>query len=254
MQFSILTIFPEMFTGFLEYGIIRRAIKRNLIATSIINIRSHAAGRHRTTDDRPYGGGNGMVMKPEPLAGAIRQAVNRFADTLTIHLTPQGRVFDQDTARELTRTDHIVLICGRYEGIDERICETLVDRELSIGDYVLSGGEVAAMVVIDAVTRLLPDALGGDHSADTDSFADQRLAHAQYTRPREFEGRAVPDVLFSGNHREIDCWRTQSAMIRTLLKRPDLLSERLLNDEEVQILKKWYIEIGRIIKFSETNG
>ena len=163
MQFSILTIFPEMFTGFLEHGIIRRAIKRNLVATSILNIRNHAVGRHRNTDDRPYGGGNGMVMKPEPLAGAIRQAVNRFADTLTIHLTPQGRVFDQDTARELTRTDHIVLICGRYEGIDERICETLVDRELSIGDSVLSGGEVAAMFVIDAVTRLLPDALGGDH-------------------------------------------------------------------------------------------
>ena len=254
MQFSILTIFPEMFTGFFEHGIIRRALDRGVIDTGIINIRNHAAGRHRVTDDRPYGGGNGMVMKPEPLAGAIRQAVSSVPDALTIHLTPQGRVFDQDTARELARTDHIVLICGRYEGIDERICETLVDRELSIGDFVLTGGEVAAMVVIDAVTRLLPDALGGDHSADTDSFADQRLAHAQYTRPREFEGKAVPEVLFSGNHREIDRWRTESAMIRTLLKRPDLLSERILNDEEVQILKKWQLEIGRIIKFSEKNG
>ena len=254
MKFSILTIFPDMFTGFLEHGIIRRAMDRGLIDTGIINIRDHAAGRHRVTDDRPYGGGNGMVMKPEPLAGAIRETVNRYPDALTIHLTPQGRVFDQDTARELTRTDHIVLICGRYEGIDERICETLVDRELSIGDYVLTGGEVAAMVVIDAVTRLLPSALGGDHSADTDSFADQLLAHAQYTRPQEFEGKVVPDVLLSGNHREIDRWRTESAMIRTFLKRPDLLTKRLLTDEETQILKKWYMEIGRIIKNSGTNG
>jgi len=253
MKFSILTIFPDIFTGFLEHGIIRRAMDRGLIDTGIINIRNHAAGRHRVTDDRPFGGGDGMVMKPEPLASAIREAANHSPDALTVHLTPQGRVFDQDTARELTEIDHIVLICGRYEGIDERICETLVDRELSIGDYVLTGGEVAAMVVIDAVTRLLPGALGGDHSSDTDSFADQLLAHAQYTRPREFEGKAVPDLLLSGNHKEINRWRNESAMIRTLLKRPDLFTERSLTDEEIQILKKWQMEIGRIIKINGPN-
>ncbi len=248
MKFSILTIFPDMFTGFLEHGIVRRAIDRRLIDTDVLDIRNHAAGRHRVTDDRPYGGGDGMVMKPEPLAGAIRDVVHRDPEALVVHLTPQGRAFDQETARALSETGHLVLICGRYEGIDERICETLVDRELSIGDYVLTGGELAAMVVVDAVTRLLPGALGGDTSAETDSFAGRLLAHAQYTRPRVFEDQTVPDVLLSGNHREIDRWRQESALIRTLLKRPDLLTGRSMTDGERLILKRWRTRLDRLIE------
>lgn len=252
MKFSILTIFPEMFTGFLEHGIVRRAIDQGLIETGIINLRDYATGRHRVTDDRPFGGGDGMVMKPEPLAAAIRAATDEKEKAETIYLTPQGVGFNQNIAREISNIDHAVLICGRYEGVDERICETMVDRELSIGDYVLTGGEIPAMVVVDAVTRLLPGALGGEHSADTDSFAAQRLAHAQYTRPREYEGRAVPEVLLSGNHKRIDQWRAESALIRTCLKRPDLLNRQLLNEEELRILKKWYARFGKILGKSET--
>lgn len=253
MKFSILTIFPEMFAGFLRHGIVRRALDQGLIETGIINIRDHAAGHHRVTDDRPFGGGDGMVMKPEPLAAAIRAVIDDTVKTETIHLTPQGVGFSQKVAREISNIDHVVLICGRYEGVDERICETMVDRELSIGDYVLTGGEIPAMVVIDAVTRLLPGALGGEHSADTDSFANQRLAHAQYTRPRVFEGQTVPEILLSGNHRKIDQWRVESALIRTCLKRSDLLSQRLLNEEERRILKKWHKKIGTILEKSETH-
>jgi len=254
MKFSILTIFPDMFAGFLEYGIIRRALDRGLIDTDVINIRDHAKGRHLVTDDRPFGGGDGMVMKPEPLAGAIREAVIRHPEALTIHLTPQGRSFDQDTARELSKIGNIVLICGRYDGIDERICETLVDRELSIGDYVLTGGELAAMVVVDAVTRLLPGALGGETSAETDSFASKFLAHAQYTRPRIFEDQVVPDVLLSGNHGKIDDWRLESGLIRTLLKRPDLLSGHLFTKEEKDILKEWQARLNRLIGSNQKDG
>jgi tRNA (guanine37-N1)-methyltransferase len=254
MKFSILTIFPDMFTGFLEHGIIRRALDRGLIDTDVINIREHAKGRHLVTDDRPFGGGDGMVMKPEPLAGAIRQAVHRHPGALTIHLTPQGRAFDQDTARELSEIGNIVLICGRYDGIDERICENLIDRELSIGDYVLTGGELAAMVVVDAVTRLLPGALGGKTSAATDSFAAKFLAHAQYTRPQIFEDQPVPDVLLSGNHRKIDDWRLESGLIRTLLKRPDLLSGHVFTKEEKNILKEWQARLNRLIGSNQEDG
>lgn len=254
MKFSILTIFPDMFSGFFEHGIIRRAIDQNLIATDVINIRDHAAGRHQVTDDRPYGGGDGMVMKPEPLAGAIREAVCHSPEAVTIHLTPQGRAFDHGTAAMLAGVGHVVLICGRYEGIDERIGQTRVDLELSIGDYVLTGGELAAMVVMDAVTRLLPGALGGEHSADTDSFAQRLLAHAQYTRPREFEGDGVPEVLLSGDHQKIDAWRTESALIRTFLKRPDLLDGQTLSPAEIRILKKWAARIDRKLAESGTSG
>ena len=251
MKFSILTIFPDLFTGFFRHGIVRRALDLGLIDAKIVNIRDHATGRHRVTDDRPFGGGDGMVMKPEPLAAAIRAVAGNREKTEIIYLTPQGVGFDQNIAAEISAFDHAVLICGRYEGVDERICETMVDRELSIGDYVLSGGEIPAMVVIDTVTRLLPGALGGEHSADTDSFAGPRLAHAQYTRPRVHEGQAVPEVLLSGNHRKIDYWRTESALIRTCLKRPDLLDGRRLNEKERRILKKWQRQIETIIAKSE---
>jgi tRNA (guanine37-N1)-methyltransferase len=189
-----------------------------------------------------------MVMKPEPLAQAIRDAKKGAPRSRTILLTPQGRVLSQPLARELAQCEALILVCGRYEGIDERIYQNFIDDELSIGDYVLSGGEVAAMVVIDAVTRLIPGALGSEDSADQDSFTADLLDFAHYTRPPSFEGEDVPDVLLSGNHSEIARWRLESALIRTLLKRPDLLEQRNFEDEELGILKKWLHKIETVIR------
>jgi tRNA (guanine37-N1)-methyltransferase len=247
MKFTVLTIFPEMFTSFFGYGIVSRAIQGALISARAVNIRDYTRDRHRTTDDRPYGGGAGMVMKPEPLAAAIREARQKEPETLTVHLSPQGRMLDQDTARELAAGPDMILVCGRYEGIDERVCEDLIDVELSIGDYVLTGGELAAMVVIDAVTRLIPGALGKEASARTDTFSGARLKHAQYTRPPTFEGAEIPEVLRSGNHAEIDRWRLESTLVRTLLKRPDLLRAQPLTAYEVGILRNWRREIDHLI-------
>jgi tRNA (guanine37-N1)-methyltransferase len=265
MEFIVLTIFPEMFDSFFGNGMLKRAIVRNKISASCINIRDFCKGVHRVADDRPYGGGCGMLMKPEPLAAAIRAAKRRVAAAQTVLLSPQGRPFDQRMAFELasgdasssmtspphTESDRqdagLILICGRYEGIDERIRQELVDEEISIGDYVLTGGELAAMVVIDAVTRLVPGVLGGEESALKDSFTDDLLEHAHYTRPYDFEGRKVPDVLLSGNHREIDQWRREGALIRTCLKRPDLMYKRSFDAEEKAILKKWHLEIEKLI-------
>jgi tRNA (guanine37-N1)-methyltransferase len=248
MQFTILTIFPDMFDLFWKHGIIRRAIENKKIFTSAVNIRDYAEDRHQVTDDRPYGGGSGMVMKPEPLAAAIRETSKKRAGAKTVLLTPQGRVFNQKMARELATSEGLILVCGRYEGVDERICHNLIDYEISIGDYVLTGGELAAMVIIDAVTRLIPGALGGEDAAEKDSFADDLLEHAHYTRPASFEGREVPEVLLSGHHEEIEKWRLESSVMRTLLKRPDLLQNRELNLQEIEILKKWYREIKNILE------
>ena len=247
MNFTALTIFPEMFNPFWEHGIIRRAIDRNKIRVSAIDIRDFAEGKHRVTDDRPYGGGCGMVMKPEPLAGAIRAAREKAPSAKTILLTPQGRRLNQQMARELATCSALILVCGRYEGIDERICDELIDDEISIGDYVMTGGELAAMVIIDAVTRLIPGTLGGEDSAEKDSFSDDLLEHAHYTRPRNFENNEIPEVLVSGHHREIEQWRLESSVMRTLLKRPDLLQNRALNNGEVEILSKWYRIIENLI-------
>ena len=247
MNFIVLTIFPEMFKSFWAHGIIKRAIERNKISASTINIRDFAEGRHKSTDDRPYGGGCGMVMKPEPLAGAIRLAKKKFPDSITIQLTPQGRVFNQKIAQKLALHDGLILVCGRYEGIDERIQMNLIDDEISIGDYVLTGGELAAMVIIDAATRLIPGTLGGVDSAEKDSFSDDLLEHAQYTRPRTFEGEDVPEVLLSGNHKEIEKWKLETSLIRTFLKRKDLLKNRPLSKQEIEILKKWCLDIEKII-------
>jgi tRNA (guanine37-N1)-methyltransferase len=225
MNFVALTIFPEMFNPFREHGIIRRAIEQNKIRVSAFDIRSFAQGKHRVTDDRPYGGGCGMVMKPEPLAAAIRAATKNAPSSKKILLTPQGRRFDSNVAQELTLSDGLILICGRYEGIDERICLDFIDDEISIGDYVLTGGELAAMVVIDAVTRLIPGILGGKESAEKDSFSGSVLKYAQYTRPRSFEGHDVPDILLSGNHEAIARWREEQSEKRTRERRPDLLKE-----------------------------
>ena len=250
MFFTVLTIFPEMFDPFWGHGIIRKAIEEKKILTSTINIRDYAQDRHQVTDDRPYGGGSGMVMKPEPLAGAIRAAAQTVPEAKTVLLTPQGQVFDQKMARELASLDGLVLVCGRYEGVDERVCHDLVDYEISIGDYVLTGGELAAMIVIDAATRLIPGVLGGDQAAEKDSFSDGLLEHAHYTRPRIFEGREVPEVLLSGHHREIEKWRLESSLMRTLLKRSDLLQKKALDRQEIEILNKWHHVIKKILDYS----
>jgi len=247
MDFTVLTIFPEMITPFREHGIIRRAIEQRQIGVSSINIREFAPGRHQVTDDRPYGGGCGMVMKPEPLSGAIAAAKKITPAARTVLLTPQGKTFNQALATKLAQCEGLIFVCGRYEGVDERICHDFIDEEISIGDYVLTGGEMAAMVIIDAVTRLLPGVLGGVDSADKDSFAEGLLEHAHYTRPREFEGQEVPSVLLSGNHQQVDAWRLESSLIRTLLKRPDLLEEKQLSSAEIEILKGWCHRIEEII-------
>ena len=238
-----------MFDPFWDHGIIRRAIDQKKIFASTLNIRDFAEDKHQVTDDRPYGGGSGMVMKPEPLAGAIRAANRKFPSAKTILLTPQGRVFNQAVANELAASEGLVLVCGRYEGVDERISHDLIDTEISIGDYVLTGGELAAMVVIQAVTRQIPGTLGGEDAAEKDSFSNGLLEHAHYTRPLVFEGKAVPEILLSGHHEEIENWRLESALMRTLLKRPDLLKNKSLNKQELDILKKWSRNIQNIINF-----
>ena len=249
MHFTVLTIFPEMFDPFWGHGIVRRAIENKKIFASAVNIRNYAEDQHQVTDDRPYGGGSGMVMKPEPLAAAIRDANNTLHAAKTVLLTPQGRVFNQQMARELASFEGLILVCGRYEGIDERICHDLIDYEISIGDYVITGGELAAMIIIDAVTRLIPGVLGGEEAAEKDSFSAGLLEHAHYTRPRKFEGREVPEILLSGHHQEIEKWRLESSMMRTLIKRPDLLQKKDLNRQEQEILKKWNLAIEKILKF-----
>lgn len=238
-----------MFDLFWGQGIIRRAIDQKKIIASALNIRDYAEDKHHVTDDRPYGGGSGMVMKPEPLAGAIRAASRQIPSAKTILLTPQGQVFDQKLANELASLEGLVLVCGRYEGVDERICHDLIDYEISIGDYVLTGGELAAMVLIDAVTRQIPGALGADDSAVKDSFSNGLLEHAHYTRPPVFEGQTVPEILLSGHHAEIENWRRESSLIRTLLKRPDLLQNRHLDEKEIEILNKWSRHIQEIVNF-----
>lgn len=243
-----MTIFPEMFKSFWEHGMIKRAIEQDNISASAINIRDFAKGRHSPTDDRPYGGGCGMVMKPEPLAAAIRAAKKKSPSSKTILVTPQGRSFDQNLARELALQEGLILVCGRYEGLDERICNDFIDEEISIGDYVLTGGELPAMVIIDAVTRLIPGVLGGADSAEKDSFSDNLLEYAHYTRPRNFEGEEVPDVLLSGNHKLIENWRLEMSLKRTFLKRPDLLENRPLNKQEIEILEKWCLDLEKIIR------
>lgn len=247
MNFIVLTIFPEMFDLFWEHGIIKRALSKNKIDASVLNIRDFAQGKHCVTDDRPYGGGCGMVMKPEPLAATIRAAKKKSPESKAVLMTPQGRCFNQAMALKLASSKGIILVCGRYEGVDERIRQDFIDEEISIGDYILTGGELAAMVVMDAVTRLIPGTLGGLDSAEKDSFSGSVLEHAHYTRPQSFEGARVPGVLLSGNHKEIERWRLETSLIRTFLKRRDLLENRPLDPQEVKILKKWCHKIEKII-------
>jgi tRNA (guanine37-N1)-methyltransferase len=248
VNYTVLTIFPELFDAFWAHGIVRRALTQGQVTAGVINIRDYAQGRHKVTDDRPYGGGAGMVMKPEPLAAAIYAAREKYPEAMTVMLTPQGRKFDQAMAGELSRERGLILVCGRYEGVDERICGDQIDLEISIGDYVLTGGEVAAMAVIDAVTRLIPNVLGNADSARQDSFSQDLLEHGHYTRPPSFNNESVPEVLLSGNHSAIELWRREYSLVKTLLKRPDLLEERSLDKTELEILKKWRNDIESIIR------
>jgi tRNA (guanine37-N1)-methyltransferase len=238
MRFDVLTLFPELFSSFLKETILGRAVKAGLVDIRLVNIRSFAKGRHLVTDDRPFGGGEGMVMKPGPVLRAL-ESIDRAKDrSLVLLLTPQGRTFDQPLAWELSRMEQIILICGRYEGVDERIRTSSVDLELSIGDYVLSGGEMAAMVVMDAVSRLVPGVLGGERSAQEDSFEEGLLEYPQYTRPRVFKNKEVPAVLLSGDHEKIRMWRRTESLKRTLERRPDLLEKAKLTEEDKRILAK----------------
>ncbi len=254
MKIIALTIFPELLQAFWDNGIMRRAKAEGIIEPTAINIRDHAQGRHRVTDDRPYGGGCGMVMKPEPLAAAIGAARQTAPTAPTILLSPQGQRFDQHMALDLARQESLILICGRYEGIDERVTEQYVDLEISIGDFVLTGGELAAMAIMDAVTRLLPGALGNADSADQDSFRQHGLDCGHYTRPPRFQGRQVPEVLLSGHHELITEWRRADGLMRTLVRRPDLLRVKPLDAQEVALLEKWRREIDELIRNQRDGG
>ncbi len=228
LSFTLITIFPRMFDSPLGYSILKRAQEKQLISFNFIDPRDYTADRHRTTDDYPYGGSQGMVMKPEPLVAAIEEAKSRSSNARIVLLTPQGRVFDQIVAQRLSQQQEIVLICGRYEGIDERV-KAYVDEEISIGDYTLSGGEPAAIVVIDTVSRLLPGVLGNENSPLEESFTDGLLEYPQYTRPEDFRGMKVPEVLLSGDHERVREWRRQQSLALTRERRPDLYAKTAQN-------------------------
>ena len=228
MIFDIITVFPEMFTGVLEYGILHRARESGLVDVRIVNLRDFTRDRHRSVDDRPYGGGEGMVLMPAPLFEAIEFCRDREinSDSRVVLLTPQGKTWSQECATEFSTISHLILICGRYEGVDQRVIDCLVDREISIGDFILTGGEIPAMVVLDSVVRLLPGALGKWESAVNESFSTGLLDYPQYTRPAEYRGHQVPEVLLSGNHEKIEKWRKQKALEKTKQIRPELLEKK----------------------------
>jgi tRNA (guanine37-N1)-methyltransferase len=260
MKFDILTIFSDFFRGPLDYGIVRRAREAGLVEVCLRDLRAFTRDRHRTVDDRPFGGGEGMVLKPEPIfeciesLGVAPRESRASARESVVLLSPQGELFTQRVAAELARLERVVLICGRYEGVDERVSAFLADRELSVGDYVLSGGELGAAIIVDAVTRLLPGALGNEASAQQESFTRGEapagdapsstcgsgglLDYPHYTRPAEFRGMSVPEVLMGGNHEQVRKWRRQRALEKTLRNRPDLLQKNPLSEEDKEMLKK----------------
>lgn len=242
MRIDVVTLFPEMFEAVTGHGITGRAYRGGLFEFGLWNPRDFTADKHRRVDDRPYGGGPGMVMQVEPLREAIRAARDDGSEARVVYLSPQGSLLDQAKVRELAALPRLIMVAGRYEGVDERLIEGEVDEELSIGDYVLSGGELAAMVVIDAVVRLLPGALGHDQSAEQDSFSDGLLDYPHYTRPEVIDGRAVPAVLQGGDHAAIRRWRLKQALGRTWLRRPDLLAAVELNDEQHLLLQEFIRE------------
>ena len=223
LTFDILTLFPAMFVGPTTESILKRAQEKKLVEICVRNLRDWTHDKHRTTDDRPFGGGPGMVMKPEPIFEAVEELKRGSPVAWVVMLTPQGRRFDQQAARELAARKHVIMICGHYEGVDERVREALVDEEISIGDYVLTNGALAAMVVVDATARLVPGVLGHADSAKDESFSSGWLEYPQYTRPADFRGMKVPEVLVSGHHAEIEKWRREQAKLRTKERRPDLM-------------------------------
>ncbi len=249
MRFDVVTLFPDMVNTVAETGVLGRAIKKGLVQLECWNPRDYTHDKHRTVDDRPYGGGPGMLMKVEPLRAAIHDARKAAGDKArVIYLSPQGRTLTQSAVKELVERPGLILVAGRYEGIDERIIETEIDEEWSIGDYVLSGGELAALVMIDAVARMIPGVLGDVDSAAQDSFMKGLLDCPHYTRPEEIDGLGVPEVLLGGNHQAIEKWRMKQALGRTWLRRPELLSELTLSDEQQQLLQAFQEEHQQQVK------
>ncbi|MFQ6109629.1 MAG: tRNA (guanosine(37)-N1)-methyltransferase TrmD [Candidatus Aminicenantales bacterium] len=235
MRFDIITIFPEIFDTVFSAGIIRKALERGLIEIHVHNLRDFAQDKHKQVDDRPFGGGEGMVLKPEPIFAAVEH-IQREEKTPVFLLSPQGKRFDFRLAEELAGLSQVILICGRYEGVDERVIEHLITEEISIGDFVLTGGESAAAVIVEAVSRFVPGVVGKMDSVKCDSFMEGLLDFPQYTRPREFKGMRVPDVLFSGDHKKIARWRRRKSIEKTWLRRPDMLKKRKLSPEDRRIL------------------
>jgi len=238
MRFDILSIFPEMFASLTNYGIIGRAVGGGQIKINLVNIRDFGEGPHLMTDDRPFGGGDGMVMKPEPIFRALESIPRVKGNRKVILLTPQGQLFDQAIARRLSKLKQIILVCGRYEGVDERVRSRYVDMEISIGDYILTGGELPAMIIVEAISRLVPGILGGARSNLEESFEDYLLEYPQYTRPRVFQEERVPSVLLSGDHGRISLWRRTQSIKRTLERRPDLLENVHLSEMDRSILEE----------------
>lgn len=240
MKIDILTIFPGMFQGPLQESILKKAQEKGILEINAVDIRAFSTDKHRRVDDYPYGGGVGMVMKPEPIFAAWEAVTAgvKGKKRKTILLCPQGEVFTQRKAEELANYEHLILICGHYEGVDERVRQLLADEEISIGDYILTGGEIPAMVIVDAVARLIPGVVGTYSSVKQDTFSDGLLEYPQYTRPRVFQGYEVPEVLLSGNHEEIRKWRRQESLLRTKQRRPDLLKKACLTEEDLKILEQ----------------
>ena len=238
MRFDILSIFPEMFPFLIDYGIVGRAVERGKLKINVVNIRDFGEGPHLMTDDRPFGGGDGMVMKPEPIFRTLESIPTLKGKRKVVLLTPQGQLFDQSIALSLSKLQQIILVCGRYEGVDERVRSRYVDMEISIGDYILTGGELPAMIIVEAVSRLIPGILGGERSHLEETFEDCLLEYPHYTRPRIFKGDEVPPVLLSGDHKKIRLWRRAQSIKRTLEKRPDLLERANLSEMDKSILKE----------------
>lgn len=240
MKINILTLFPEMYKGFLGESIIKRGIEKELLEVSLINIRDFAFDKHKMVDDTPFGGGGGMLLKPEPLFRALRSIEKRG---LTIYTSPQGKTLNQNIVRKLAKEAEITIIAGHYEGIDERVIEEFVDMEISIGDYVLTGGELPSMVMIDSISRMIPNVLGNEDSFINDSFYNGLLDCPHYTRPAEFEGKKVPEVLLSGHHKNIEIWRKKESLKRTYLRRPDLFESKKLEKQEEKIFNEMLKEL-----------
>lgn len=236
MRIDILSLFPEFFSVLSNWSIIGRAKEENRVQINNVNIRDFSKNKHKKVDDYPFGGGPGMVMTPEPILEAINSVKN--IDSRVIYLSPQGKPFSQELANELSKESHLILLCGHYEGIDNRIIDNYIDEEISVGDFVLTGGEIPAMIIVDAVVRLLPGVLSGEESFMEESHYNGLLEHPQYTRPREFNGHTVPDILLSGNHKNIEAWKKEESLKSTFIKRPDLLEKVILSKEEKDILSK----------------